>query len=86
MLDAPSLPRAAKGTADGDGARGGFRLPGLAAAVWLIGLVVGLFALIAGDAGVAIVVLVAAVVAPWIGIAWISRSRRETSTTRISRA
>jgi Flp pilus assembly protein TadB len=77
MLDAPSLPRAANGAADRDGATRGFRLPGLAAVVWLIGLVLGLLALIAGDAGVAIVALVGAVVAPWVGIGWISRSRRE---------
>jgi Flp pilus assembly protein TadB len=77
MLDAPSLQRAAN-AADRAGARRGFRLPGLAALVWLIGLVLGLLALIAGDAGVAIVALVVAVVAPWVGIVWISRSRRET--------
>jgi hypothetical protein len=78
MLDALSLPRAANGAADNDGVRRGFRSPGLAAVVWLIGLVLGLLALIAGDAGVAIVALIVAVVAPWVGIAWISRSRRET--------
>jgi Flp pilus assembly protein TadB len=77
MLDAPSLPRAANGVADRDSARRGFRLPGLAAVVWLIGLVLGLLALVAGDAGVAIVVLLVAVVAPWVGIGGISRSRRE---------
>lgn len=49
-------------------------MPGLAAAVWTIGLVVGLLALLAGDAGVALVVLVVAVVTPWIGIARISCS------------
>lgn len=49
-------------------------MPGLAAAVWVIGLGVGLLALLAGDVRVALVVLVAAVVVPWAGVAWLSRA------------
>ena len=41
----------------------------VAAAVWLVGLVVGVFALVAGHPVVAAVSLVVALVAPWLGLA-----------------
>ncbi len=45
--------------------------PGLvAAAVWLVGLVVGVSALVAGHPVVAAVSVVLALVAPWLGPAW----------------
>jgi hypothetical protein len=51
--------------------------PGLvAAAIWAVGLVVGVLAIATGHAGVAIVMLALAVAAPWVGLAWVSHSRR----------
>ena len=51
--------------------------PGLvAAAGWAVGVAVGVSALVTGHAGVAVVALVVAVVAPWLGVAWVSRGRR----------
>jgi hypothetical protein len=51
--------------------------PGLvAAAGWAVGIVVGVWALATGHAGVAVVALVVAVVAPWFGVAWVSHGRR----------
>ncbi|OBG73208.1 hypothetical protein A5714_24665 [Mycobacterium sp. E2462] len=67
-----SLPRAFGGHTDED-----FRLPGLAAAAtWIVGLATGVFALLAAQAGMAIVALVVAVVAPWVAMAWVSRAQR----------
>jgi hypothetical protein len=52
-------------------------IPGVvAAAVWAVGLVVGVLALVTGHAGAAVVALLLAVVAPWFGLAWVSRSQR----------
>jgi hypothetical protein len=48
----------------------------VAAAVWAVGLVVGVLALATGHAGAAVVALLPAVAAPWGGLAWISRSQR----------
>ncbi len=46
-------------------------VPGLVAAVvWLVGLVVGVSALVAGHPVVAAVSVVLALVAPWMGLAW----------------
>ena len=42
----------------------------VAATVWLVGLVVGGSALVAGDALVGGVSAVLALVAPWLGLAW----------------
>jgi hypothetical protein len=52
-------------------------VPGLVATVgWAVGFVVGVWALVTGHAGVAVLALVVAVVAPWFGVAWVSRGRR----------
>jgi hypothetical protein len=52
-------------------------VPGLvAAAAWAVALAGGLVALIAGHDMVAAVVLVLGVMAPWFGVAWVSRSGR----------
>jgi hypothetical protein len=52
-------------------------IPGLvAAAIWAVGLAVGVLALVAGHAGVAVVALLLAVAAPWFGLAWVSRGKR----------
>jgi hypothetical protein len=40
------------------------------AAIWLVGLVVGVSTLVAGDLVVAAVSVVLALVAPWLGLAW----------------
>lgn len=48
----------------------------LAAAVWLVGLVVGLTALVIGDAMVATAALVVAVTVPWFGLAWMLHNQR----------
>jgi hypothetical protein len=42
----------------------------VAAAVWLVGLVVSVFELVAGHLLVAAVAVVLALVAPWLGLAW----------------
>jgi Flp pilus assembly protein TadB len=42
----------------------------VAAAVWLVGLVVGGSALVAGDLVVAAVSVLLALVVPWLGLAW----------------
>jgi Flp pilus assembly protein TadB len=55
----------------------GVSVPGLVAvAVWAIGFVVGVSALLTGHAGVAVVALLVAVMAPWFGAAWVSHARR----------
>ncbi len=52
-------------------------IPGLvAAAVWAVGLAVGVLALVTGHVGAAVVALLLAVVAPWFGLACVSRSQR----------
>jgi hypothetical protein len=52
-------------------------IPGLvAAAIWAVGLAVGVLALVIGHPGAAIVALLAAVAAPWFGLASVSRSQR----------
>jgi hypothetical protein len=48
----------------------------VAAAIWAVGLVVGVLAMVTGHAGLAIVALVLAVAAPWLGLAWVSHHRR----------
>jgi hypothetical protein len=48
----------------------------LAAAIWLVGLVVGLTALAIGNAMVATVALVVAVTVPWFGLAWMLHDQR----------
>jgi hypothetical protein len=48
----------------------------VAAAVWAVGLAVGVLALVTGHVGAAVVALLVAVVAPWFGLAWVSRSQR----------
>ncbi len=54
-----------------------FGLPGrVAAAVWALGVLAGVLALLTGHAGLAIAGLVVAVAAPWLGLAWVSHSRR----------
>jgi hypothetical protein len=50
----------------------------MAAAIWVVGLVVGVVAIATGHAGLAIVALALAVTAPWVGLAWVSHSRRRT--------
>lgn len=45
----------------------------IAAAVWAVGVVVGLSAWLTGHAAVAIVALLMAVAAPWFGLVWVSR-------------
>ncbi|MDT5259174.1 MAG: hypothetical protein QOD10_4254 [Mycobacterium sp.] len=52
-------------------------VPGLvAAAGWAVGFLVGVWALVTGHAGAAVVALAVAVVAPWFGAAWVSHGRR----------
>ena len=46
------------------------------AAAWALGLAVGLIALAIGHQVVAVVALVLAVMAPGLGLAWVSHSRR----------
>jgi hypothetical protein len=61
-----------------NGVKHGWDRTGLTAAgVWVVGLVVGFFALFAGYAGLANVALGVAVVAPWVGLAWELRGRAE---------
>ena len=75
MLDTPSALRAATGT--GRGPQAAFRVPGLvAAALWAVGLMAGVVALVSGHAAVAVAALIVAVAAPWFGLAWVTRSRR----------
>ncbi|OBF58318.1 hypothetical protein A5787_23470 [Mycobacterium sp. 852002-50816_SCH5313054-b] len=54
-----------------------FGVPGrVAAALWALGVLAGVLALLTGHAGLAIAGLVLAVAAPWVGLAWVSHSRR----------
>ena len=50
----------------------------MAAAIWVVGLVVGVVAIATWHAGLAIVALALAVTAPWVGLAWVSHSRRRS--------
>lgn len=50
----------------------------VAAAVWLVGLVVGLSALIDGHPVVGAVSVVLALAAPWLGLAWNLHARLRT--------
>lgn len=57
-----------------------FGVPGrVAAALWALGVLAGVLALLTGHAGLAIAGLVLAVAAPWFGLAWVSHSRRRTN-------
>ncbi|OBJ50758.1 hypothetical protein [Mycobacterium sp. 1423905.2] len=61
----------------GDADASGVSIPGLiAAGAWALGLVVGLIALTTSHLGVAAVALVAAVISPWVGLAWIRGVQR----------
>ena len=54
-----------------------FNVAGLvAAAIWAVGLLVGVFAVVTGHTGVAVIPLVLAVMAPWFGLTWVSHSQR----------
>ncbi len=54
-----------------------FGVPGrVAAALWAVGVVAGVVALLSGHAGWAILGLVVAVASPWCGLAWVSHSQR----------
>ncbi len=54
-----------------------FGVPGrVAAALWALGVLAGVLALLTGHAGLAIAGLLLAVAAPWFGLAWVSHSRR----------
>jgi Flp pilus assembly protein TadB len=55
-----------------------FHLPGLvAAAIWAVGLLIGVVAFATGHTWIALVALCAAVLAPWFGLAWVSHAQRE---------
>ncbi len=56
-----------------------FGVPGkVAAALWALGVLTGVLALITGHAALAIIALVLAVASPWLGLAWASHSQRRT--------
>lgn len=55
----------------------------VAASIWVVGLVFGVLALVTGHAGAAIVALLLAVVAPWVGLAFVSRSQRRASNVAL---
>ncbi|WP_373180234.1 hypothetical protein [Mycobacterium marinum] len=60
----------------------GTSVSGLVAGVWVIGLVIGLIALGIGQVGIASTTLGVAIVAPWLGLAAASRSRRTPARVR----
>ena len=61
----------------GEGREADFSVPGIvAAAIWAVGLVVGVFAMATGHAVVAVVALVVAVAAPWFGLVCVAHGRR----------
>jgi hypothetical protein len=71
------------GRAAGEGLEAVLSLPGLVAAVsWAIGLAVGVFGLLAGHAGVVILASVVVVVAPLLGVAWLSYGHRHRAGGR----
>lgn len=54
----------------------GVSVPGvIAAAIWAVGLVAAVIALATGHGAVATVILLVAVMSPWLGLAWVSRGR-----------
>ncbi len=55
----------------------------VAAAVWLVGLVVGVTALMAGHPAVAAISVVSALVAPWLGLAWNLHARLRADDVRL---
>jgi hypothetical protein len=55
----------------------------VAAAVWLVGLVVGVFALLAGHPVVAAVSVVLALAAPWVGLAWNLHARLRADDVKL---
>lgn len=56
-----------------------FGVPGrVASALWALGVLAGVLALLTGHPGLAIAGLVLAVAAPWFGLAWVSHSHRRT--------
>lgn len=58
-------------------------VPGVAAAaVWVLGLLAGLVALATGHELMAGVALVAAIMSPWFGMAWASRTQRRKAYAR----
>ena len=75
MLDTSSPLRAATGA--GRSPQAEFSVPGrVAAALWAVGFMAGVIALVTGHAAVAVAALVVAVAAPWFGLAWVSHRRR----------
>ena len=63
--------------ATGDGLGEDFGFPGLmAGAICVIGLVIGVCALLAGYTWVAVAALGVAVTGPWVGLAWVSHAQR----------
>jgi Flp pilus assembly protein TadB len=54
------------------------------AAVWLAGLAVGVFALVAGHLAVAAVSVVLALVVPWLGLAWNLHARLRADDPTLS--
>jgi hypothetical protein len=70
MLDTSRPPRPANGA---PGPQGHASAAGLVAAgIWAVGAVAGVVALATGHAGLAIAALIVAVVAPWVGLAFVS--------------
>ncbi|ORV90754.1 hypothetical protein AWC11_12555 [Mycobacterium interjectum] len=54
-----------------------FGVPGrVAAALWALGVLAGVLALLTGHAGLAIAGLVLAVASPWFGLAYVSHNHR----------
>lgn len=66
------------GPAMADGAKERtFSVPGtVSAAIWAVGLAVGLVALAGGHELLAGVSLVLAIMSPWFGLAWVSHAQR----------
>ena len=61
----------------GEGVENDLSVPCLVAtATWAVGLSVGVVALLGGQVAMAIVALVVAVVAPLLGLAWVSQGQR----------
>lgn len=65
-------------TSDPD--QGAFSKSGiLAAATWVVGLVIGLVAMTHGHELLAGVALVLAILSPWLGLAWVAQSQRASA-------
>ena len=61
-----------RSAATGVSTQSDFSVPGLAAAaIWAIGLIVGISSIATGHFTVALLALVVAVITPWIGLAWV---------------